>query len=286
MSRYIPKVCENVELKDQTVYDTKTERSFNLNPVSTRILEYCDGKADIDEIAEKICSDCEVEGDAKKEVHDDVLSFIEDSNSKYLLNCKEKGAIGYLKSLFFAQKHYKRTDINSNSLFITFLKELSIVMKVFGGLIIVTALSLAMILIGTSLLGSPDFTKFGYRFTGIIFALFIGFFTGIALHETIHVYIYRRKEPLGGFMVSRGFSIKFVRKVFNESILTKLCGGGITGLIGVIGIILYVCGIGVFHNLYFLCFSIAYAVQLLNFLPFGGDGRDIIVALLKKHLKV
>lgn len=283
MNNIIPQICQNVEVRSGSVYDHKTDRSFQLNPISEKILEYCDGTNNIGQITEKICADCEVAEDEKAEVSNDVREFILTSNSQYLVNCIQPGISGVLRSLFLAEKYYKRIDINSESPFLVFAHELLIVGKMFSGAAAVALLLPLIISAAAVLAGLP--AAFAFRIIGIVFSFLLGALIGTVLHETTHVLLYRRKEPKGGFMVKKGLSLMFVRKIFNETFLTKICGGGISGLIGIAGIILYLCGVPCFHNIFCLFFSIGLSVQLLNLLPISGDGKEIFNLLLMKILR-
>ncbi|MDR1522062.1 MAG: hypothetical protein LBS28_04340 [Streptococcaceae bacterium] len=112
-----------------------------------------------------------------------------------------------------------------------------------------------------------------------ILGLIMGLFLSVAIHETIHVYTYRKIiKKQTGYLSSKMLMISFVREILplKQSLLVRVSGPFITALLG--------GALFIFSDrVAFKVFSSVFIFHVVNLLPIFGDGYSLITDLFDKR---
>ncbi|MDR0676535.1 MAG: hypothetical protein LBF97_05815 [Elusimicrobiota bacterium] len=111
-----------------------------------------------------------------------------------------------------------------------------------------------------------------------ILGLIMGLFLSVAIHETFHVYTYRKIiKKQTGYLSSKMLMISFVREVLplKQSLLVRVSGPLITSSLGET---LFIFS----DRVAFKVFSSVFIFHIVNLLPIFGDGYSLIADLFDK----
>jgi len=280
----IPIVCSNVEFSKNSVIDNKTGIEVKLNKVSYEILLLCDGKKSIHDISTIMSNKYNIKN---SKAFNDTINFLLEVNSKHFLDFKVDKKLNIFSKLIShikVLKYDKRYDLKGRSFPNVLYKMLVIVFKRFSFYWLPSEMLMILIIIFANINNFSNISFLNNIFLYVNIG-YIGIFSSIAIHECIHVYLYRKiVDKDMGFMAKKGFSMAFYHPNKSKSpIMQKLMGGLIVGLIGCFSVwIINVLNLK--HSSPFFVFFLCYALHLVNLFPFWGDGKEICKILLYRHV--
>ena len=285
-----PVLCNGVHLTQNCILDDDTNRTIQLNNTSREILLRSDGRHNIEEIAEEIAQLFDVDVYMART---DILDFLNDANATFLVNFQYRNLWKNMGFIFFAVRWMltkcRRYKVVRGNAFKCFSQALCLVSHTLGIFAAISILCIGVVIAIAGIYGDNAISSMMCRFLSYVIVFYIGLFSGIALHESIHIIHFHRKclHRGQGFLSyqGKGFRIGFQREVIAEDIAIKASGGGITGLIGCLGIALTLLAVQNDYTLKLLMvFFSTYALHILNLLPFWGDGKEIFYALILKFM--
>ncbi|MFA9379031.1 MAG: hypothetical protein ACERKZ_20145 [Lachnotalea sp.] len=281
----IPYFPHGVRMTGNSIYDDALQFETKLNTTALSIFKLVDDKNSFADIIEKMniqygCKDNSILRDVNK------LLF--DANKRNIINFKIKSKnIVYMllaKIVFSIIKRSNvRYDIFGNNLFKILIQLLRILIAKFIGLAIIINFSLLLILF---LSNNSNYIVYGYTLQILvgINLLIIGSITSIALHESLHAYYFRKmvKQVNSGFFALEGITMSFKRRRDQNisGVWVELSGPFITFMIGAVGYFITYIVMPNKMDFYLYIFFFTYLVQILNLLPFSGDGRNILLRIL------
>lgn len=278
----VPYFPPSVHLLNNIIYDKGLHNKVKINRTANEILKLVNGYNNVKDIVDIMK---EKYTGTKAKIERDIKHLIKTANSRNIINFKYVGGNfatrAVLGAVFNLIKGYsERFDIKGTNFMYIFYQLIFPIIKKILPLWLLPNFLLIFTLIFANISMSPLLWNI------ILFynSLFVGFISSIALHETLHIYFFRKNyhRRNAGYFVSKGFSYFFVHSDSVDNILGKLLGSLVPSALGIISIIvLSLINVGNINN-YFLVFSFTYAIHIVNLIPFWGDGKDIFMKILKR----
>ncbi|MGG4156817.1 hypothetical protein [Bacillus muralis] len=282
INNWIPKLSESVKGIDNALYDTDLDLTIPLNNIARIIIKEMDGKNTCGDIFEKTKDLFSIDNEI---YFIDLKEFILMINSKGIINLRYKNYYPLIEEAinFIAQYHPKlrfRYEENKDAGFLrVFFLMFNIVMKqVFIFWFIPTIYLIVLFYLSQS-------NQFLFLFGNMTMA-FSGLISSFALHEAIHIKLYRNKceNHAKGCVIVNLLSIKFIRPEytcdFKSSLLVTLMGPLVPGLIGCLYFVLMtMSNVNQIWLVPFSFFFFSYVLHLLFLIPFWGDGKSLFTRL-------
>ncbi|PXV86710.1 coenzyme PQQ synthesis protein D (PqqD) [Lachnotalea glycerini] len=281
----IPDFPPRVKLIDNIISDDALQYETKLNSTALAVFKLVDGKNNLLDIVKDMNFQYGCKDDR---VLNDVNQLILDANKRNILNLKiESNNLLYknIARLIFniLYRRVERYDILDSNFFMIFVQLCKIIISKLKGLVIILDLAILFILYL-----SYDFNQTIYEYAWNIFAyvnlFIIGTVTSISMHETLHAYYFRKisNQTKSGFFVIRGMMMSFKRRKDQQisGLWVELSGPFITFVIGAAGYVSTYFLIPKEFYLYFYIFFFSYLIQIVNLLPFSGDGKNILLRIL------
>lgn len=283
--RYIPYLPARVYLSERGVYDEAIGYETSLNSSALTIMESIENEQSVSEIIEIISLkyDC-----TKESAEKDVWDLITVANKRNLVNIRvvSSNPINQVLAALFnvtVHKTQTRYDLYGENL-LDILKD--VVKVVCGNFIkigvVMTLLMGLVFFIINSLLNNLYF-EYEIIIWLAVYCFLGGCICSFTIHEAMHIYFYRKySQTNGGYFVTYFLSYSFKRKYHNHYWII-LSGIIIPSVIGTAMLfIICLAEPSEFILIGGIMFSIPFVFQLLNLLPFNGDGKALLQLLFRK----
>ncbi|SFS95665.1 hypothetical protein [Marininema halotolerans] len=285
MIKVVPVLPSGVHIHEDGLYDEHLDAVIPVNDVGKKMIEEVDGQRDMGTIVTRLDQTFSV-GEERLSI--DTGQLFNHLNQHYVLNYTYHGknrGISLLLSFFmqYRKGYHERFNLSSNHFFTLLRQMMGITLR---KLFIFWALFMVMDSLAYGFIPNPFFYQLAYYFT----LLYGGLIVSSALHETIHVYIYRRMVPdRSGFVAADLLSIRLVRPTISpypfKLIWVTFLGPAIPGTMGLLGILLL--QMTTLHPTLtdsLMVISSAFALHLMYLLPFMGDGKSVVKQILVNRM--